>query len=100
MKTYYVYIVGNRRPTLYIGVTNNLLRRLDERRRGAIQGFTKKYGLTRLLYYEECSDVRSAIEREKRLKKWRRSWKMNLIRQMNPRLDDLWEKLTGRSTIS
>jgi len=87
---YYVYIMATKRNgTLYVGVTNELARRVDEHRRGMVSGFTKRYGVHRFVYYEEHRDVKEAIEREKRIKKWRRAWKMNLIEDMNPQWRDL-----------
>ena len=87
---YYVYIVGNRRPTLYIGVTNNLVRRVFEHKNGLADGFTKRYSLSKLLYFETFSASISAIEREKQLKHWERAWKLELIRKVNPKLADLY----------
>jgi len=87
---YYVYIMASRRNgTLYVGVTNDLARRVDKHRRGAVSGFTKQYGVHPLVYYEEHADVKEALEREKQIKKWRRAWKMNLIEDMNPQWRDL-----------
>ena len=80
-RKYYVYILGNERPTLYIGVTNDLLRRAYEHRQGFINGFAKKYSLRKLLYFEEYNAPTDAILREKRLKHWNRSWKINLIKK-------------------
>jgi putative endonuclease len=74
----------NRSGTLYTGVTNNLLRRIHEHKNKLIEGFTKKYNITRLVYYEETSDVRSAITREKQIKGWLRRKKINLIESVNP----------------
>ena len=94
MKNYYVYIVTNKpRGTLYIGMTNNLIRRAYEHRKGLIEGFTKKYNLKRLVYYEVFNRVEDAILREKRLKKWNRQWKIDLIEKVNPNWYDLYEKL-------
>lgn len=94
MKNYYVYIVTNKpRGTLYIGMTNNLIRRAYEHRKGLIEGFTKKYNLKRLVYYEVFDRVEDAILREKRLKKWNRQWKIDLIEKVNPNWNDLYEKL-------
>ena len=91
-KTYFVYIMTNRRNgTLYIGVTNDIIRRVGEHRAGEAEGFTKKYGLTRLVYFERFNSIESAIRREKRLKTWLRAWKVRLIHQENPEWDDLWE---------
>jgi putative endonuclease len=85
MKVYYVYIMTNKNKTvLYIGVTNDLQRRVYEHSQGLIEGFTKKYNCHFLLYYEEFNDVDQAIEREKELKKWRREKKEALINQVNP----------------
>ena len=89
-KSYYVYIVTNKRNgTLYIGVTSNLIRRINEHKNKLIQDFTNKYNLTKLVYYEETDDVTIAIEREKRMKKWYRKWKIELIEGENPDWDDL-----------
>jgi putative endonuclease len=92
MNQYFVYILTNKsNKVLYIGVTNNLERRMYEHRNQMIDGFTKKYNLTKLVYFEEASDVKSAIEREKQLKNWHRDWKISLINQVNPNWDDLSE---------
>jgi putative endonuclease len=93
-KTYYVYILASRRNgTLYIGVTNDLGRRCWEHREGLVPGFTKTYGVKRLVYYEVFHDIAQAIHREKRLKKYKREWKMNLIQQNNVEWRDLAETL-------
>jgi len=88
-KQYYVYVMTNRSGTLYIGVTNDLVRRVHEHRTKCIEGFTKKYNLTQLVYYEAGADVREAIAREKQLKGWRRSKKLALISSSNPKWNDL-----------
>ena len=88
-RQYYVYILTNRVRTLYVGVTSNLVRRVYEHKRKLVPGFTSKYNLTWLAYYEETSDVASAIAREKQIKGWRRSKKVELIESMNPRWKDL-----------
>ncbi len=88
-KTYYVYILTNAVRTLYVGVTNDLMRRVYEHKQKTVPGFTKKYNLTWLAYYEEASDVTSAIAREKQIKSWRRSKKVDLIESANPRWKDL-----------
>ena len=94
MKNYYIYIITNKpKGTLYIGMTNNLVRRGYEHRTGLIDGFTKKYNLNRLVYFEVFNRVEDAILREKRLKKWNRQWKIDLIEKVNPNWDDLYEKL-------
>jgi len=88
-KQYYVYIMTNRSGTLYIGVTNDLVRRVHEHKAKDVEGFTKKYNLTQLVYYEAGADVREAIAREKQLKGWRRSKKLALIESLNPKWNDL-----------
>ena len=90
MKQYYVYILANRRNgTLYVGVTNNLIRRMYEHKQGLIEGFTKTYGIDQLVWYEATESIESAILKEKRIKKWNRSWKIRLIEERNP----LWRDL-------
>jgi putative endonuclease len=90
MKQYYIYIFASRKNgTLYIGVTNNLYRRVQEHKDKKIKGFTQKYNLTKLVYYEIYFDICSALEREKNLKKWKRHWKLKIIENVNP----LWEDL-------
>jgi putative endonuclease len=91
MAQYYVYIMTNRSDTLYTGVTNNLERRVYEHKHGLAEGFTKKYNLTMLVYYETTDDVRSAITREKQIKGWLRSRKIALIESTNPQWRDLSE---------
>jgi putative endonuclease len=87
---FYVYILASRRNgTLYIGVTNNLTRRVFEHREGRGSNFTRKYGVTRLVYYEIFEDVHAAIARESRLKKYKREWKINLIQTNNVEWRDL-----------
>ena len=92
-KTYYVYILGNDRPTLYVGVTNNLIRRIYEHKNGLVEGFTKKYQLHKLLHFEAFVCIADAIEREKKLKRWKREWKLKLIRKENPTFKDLYPGL-------
>ena len=75
--------------TLYIGITNNLERRIYEHKNGLIEGFSKRYNLKKLVYFEECSEILVAIAREKQLKNWHREWKVNLIRKRNPGFKDL-----------
>ena len=97
MKNYYVYIVTNKQHgTLYIGMTNNLVRRSYEHRNCLIDGFTKKYNLKRLVYFEVFNTVEEAIHREKRLKKWNRQWKIDLIEKDNPNLNDLYQQLVKK----
>jgi len=89
-----VYILASKRNgTLYIGVTSDLRKRIWEHREGFVDGFTKKYSVHRLVYYELFADMYNAITREKRLKKWRRAWKIRLIEEKNPRWDDLWQQI-------
>jgi len=89
-KTYYVYIITNvTNNVLYIGITNNLQRRIYEHKNGLVDGFSKQCHLCKLVYYESTNDAVSAIEREKQLKRWHRDWKMNLIKENNPEFDDL-----------
>ena len=92
MKQYYIYIMNNRSNTLYIGVTNNLQRRMYEHKHHLTAGFTSKYDLTRLVYFEETSDVNIAIAREKQIKGWLRAKKVALIESMNPDWRDLSEE--------
>lgn len=90
MPAYYVYIISNRyRTTFYVGITNDLERRMLEHRQGLVEGFSKRYWLKELVYYEETDDIEAAIAREKQLKCWHRDWKINLIRSMNPTMEDL-----------
>ena len=84
-RQYYVYILTNRTRTLYVGVTNDLERRMYEHKNKLLPGFTSKYNVTWLAYYEQTSDVESAIAREKQIKGWRRSKKVELIESANPR---------------
>jgi len=92
MKHYYVYILASKRNgTLYIGVTNDLAKRIPEHKNKLIDGFTKKYDIDRLVYFEETNDINSAITREKQLKKWNRSWKIQLIKKQNPIWNDLYK---------
>lgn len=93
VRHYYVYIMANNRPTLYIGVTNNLVRRIFEHKHKMVEGFTKQYNLTKLVYYEAYTDITIAIEREKQLKHWNRTWKLRLICSLNPTLRDLYDSL-------
>ncbi len=93
-KDYYVYIMANKRHTvLYIGVTNNLTRRIHEHKNGLVEGFTKKYNCHKLVWFEQTNDVYEAIKAEKRMKKWKREFKENVISAMNPDWKDLYEQL-------
>ena len=87
----YVYILANdSNGTLYIGVTNDLIRRVFEHREEVAEGFTKKYGVKRLVHFEQFDDISTAIQREKTLKRWSRAWKIELIEKANPEWDDLY----------
>ena len=94
MKIFYVYILASKRiGTLYVGVTNDLTRRIYEHKNCLIEGFSKKYGVHRLVYYEEFDSISNALEREKNIKKWKRSWKIELIERDNPEWNDLSEAI-------
>ncbi|MGO4870508.1 MAG: GIY-YIG nuclease family protein [Roseiarcus sp.] len=96
MKGGYVYIMSNKRQgTLYVGVTSNLSRRAWEHREGVVDGFTKRYGLKRLVHYEFYDDIRNALQREKNLKHWPRLWKLALVQDSNPEWADLYEALNS-----
>jgi len=89
-----VYILASEyNGTLYIGVTSNLIQRIWQHRSDLVDGFTKKYTVHFLVYYELHEDMPTAILREKQLKKWNRQWKINLIKQFNPAWKDLWQEL-------
>ena len=90
MRCYYcMYIMASRSRVLYVGVTNDIVRRVDEHRRGLIPGFTRKYHITRLVYFERFTDIRAAIAREKEIKGWVRARKIRLIEERNPTWEDL-----------
>jgi len=92
--TGWVYFVTNKPDgILYAGVTSDLPKRAYEHKEGAVKGFTKRYGLTRLVYYEPFDDIRHAIQREKTIKHWSRAWKVRLIHGMNPEWADLYDTL-------
>ncbi|MFQ5784557.1 MAG: GIY-YIG nuclease family protein [Alphaproteobacteria bacterium] len=93
---YFVYIMPSRRNgTLYIGITNDLIRRVYEHKQGLVEGFTKKYDVKRLVYFETTEDVAAAIQREKNMKHWKRAWKICLIERDNPEWNDLYDDLVG-----
>ena len=98
MKTYHVYIVANKSRTLYTGVTNNLERRVLEHRRKLVPGFTTRYNINRLVYYETFAEVRSAINREKQIKGWLRTRKIALIESANRDWKDLSDGWYGRDS--
>ena len=94
MKQPAVYILaGKRNGTLYTGVTSDLIKRVYEHKNDLVEGFTKKYGVHRLVYFEQCEDMTSAISREKQIKKWNRNWKLRLIEERNPEWRDLYDGL-------
>ena len=95
-RQYYVYVLASKiGGTLYVGVTNDLVRRVYEYREKFVEGFTKKYDVARLVYYEVHSDIEAAITREKQMKKWNRAWKVRLIEEANPNWDDLYRQIAG-----
>ena len=91
MKPYYVYILANETGTLYTGVTNDLKRRVYEHKHKLVEGFTKRYNVSRLVYYEETGDIKAALMREKQIKGWLRQKKIKLIKSVNPKWEDLSE---------
>lgn len=94
MKIYYVYILASKRNgTLYVGVTGDLFHRVMEHKQGIVPGLTKKYGVKILVYFEEVENIYLAIQREKSLKRWKRSWKLKLIEGVNPLWKDLYDDL-------
>ena len=94
LRVFYVYIMTNRKNgTLYVGVTNDLVRRAWQHREGVVAGFTREHGLKRLVYYEQFETATDAIRREKRLKHWNRAWKIALVEKLNPDWDDLYLRL-------
>lgn len=94
MKQYFVYILSSRNKVLYIGSTNNISRRTYEHKLGLIDGFTKRYNVNRLVYYETHPNLKSAIKREKQLKNWHREWKINLIESVNKDWKDLYSEIS------
>ncbi|MCB1898554.1 MAG: GIY-YIG nuclease family protein [Rhodocyclaceae bacterium] len=96
MKQPCVYLLASRRNgTLYVGVTSNLVQRVWQHREGLAEGFTKRYGVKQLVWFELHDDMASAIRREKALKEWRRAWKIELIEKTNPGWRDLYEEIVG-----
>ena len=89
-----VYILASRcHGTIYVGVTSDLVKRVWEHKNNVVEGFTKKYGVHELVYFEMHADMVQAIQREKRIKKWNRAWKIELIEQENPDWHDLWPQI-------
>lgn len=94
MRSYFIYILASKRNgTLYIGITSNLIKRVWEHKNNLVEGFTKQYNIHILVYFEETSDVESAILKEKKLKNWHRDWKINLINSFNPNWKDLYQDI-------
>jgi len=95
-KQFYVYLLASKRNgTLYLGVTSNLVQRVWQHKNKLVEGFTKNYGVDKLVYYEVHRNVDSAITREKQIKKWRRAWKIKLIEETNPDWKDLYHDIAG-----
>jgi len=95
-KRYYIYILVNERNgTLYIGVTDDLKRRIFEHKNNLLDGFTEKYNIHNLVYFEETNDINVAIRREKQIKKWNRKWKLELIERENPTWEDLYTNISA-----
>ena len=93
-KKFCVYLLANKRNgTLYIGVTSDLIKRIWQHKEGLADSFTKKYDVKKLVYYEQHDTAESAIHREKRLKEWKRQWKLELIEKFNPKWDDLYANI-------
>ena len=93
---YFVYILASQRNgTLYVGVTNNLAGRMMQHRDKSLDGFTKKYNVHMLVWFEEHGDIRDAIRREKQIKKWNRAWKLEMIEKVNPDWLNLFERIAG-----
>ncbi len=98
MKSPTVYILASQRNgTLYIGVTSDLIKRIWQHREGLADGFTKKYGVKTLVWYEQHETMESAIQKEKAMKKWQRKWKLSAIEQRNPHWIDLWAEIVGET---
>lgn len=94
-KCYYLYIIASKKNgTLYIGVTGDITRRVFEHRQNAVDGFTKKYNIHTLVYYELYKNIEEAILREKQMKKWNRKWKIRVIEEKNPEWKDLYEEIS------
>ena len=94
-RSYFVYILSSDRGVLYVGVTSDLARRVAQHRQRVVEGFTSRYRIHRLVYFESTQDILSAIEREKQIKSWRREKKLALIRELNPRFEDLADAIVG-----
>ena len=96
-----VYLLASgRNGTLYLGVTGNLVQRVWQHREHLVDGFSKEYGVTQLVWFEQHDTMESAITREKRIKKWRREWKLDLIERSNPYWNDLWPEVVGQGEVA
>jgi len=96
MAEYYIYILASRPGgAIYVGVTNDLIRRVYDHKSGTVDGFTKRYDVNKLVYYEQYGDIRDALQREKNMKHWPRAWKTRLIAQQNPSWRDLYEEIAA-----
>ncbi|MDH5506492.1 MAG: GIY-YIG nuclease family protein [Anaerolineae bacterium] len=91
MKTYFVYILASKSGNLYTGITSNLEKRISHHKQKTVEGFTAKYNITRLVYFEETKEVQAAVAREKQIKSWRRNKKVELVKSINPKWKDLSE---------
>jgi putative endonuclease len=95
-RSYYVYTLASRiGGTLYVGITNDLIRRVFEHKSKSTPGFTERYDVAKLVYFEQFDDPENAIKREKRIKKWNRAWKIRLIEEFNPNWEDLYADIAG-----
>ena len=100
MSVYYVYILASRPGgAIYVGVTNDRARRIHEHKSGAVPGFTKRYQIKHLVYFEAYPDVRNALQREKNIKHWPRAWKTRLVLQQNPSWRDLYDEIAGGTAL-
>ena len=94
MSSYFTYILASKRNgTLYVGFTSDLARRIYEHKNDFVEGFTRKYGVHTLVYFEECDDREAAVLREKQIKEWKRRWKLEMIEKVNPEWEDLYEQI-------
>ncbi|OGP67718.1 MAG: hypothetical protein A2031_03360 [Deltaproteobacteria bacterium RBG_19FT_COMBO_43_11] len=94
MKQYYVYILASKKNgTIYVGITGDLIKRIYEHKQNLIDGFTKKYNVHDLVYYEVHTEIEEAITREKQIKRWNRKWKLRLIEEKNPGWNDLYNEM-------
>lgn len=95
-KDFYVYMMASKKNgTIYKGITSNLQKRIWEHREGVTKGFTKQYGVKKLVWYEHCETWDNAVAWEKRLRRYKRQWKINLIEEQNPEWHDLWNEING-----